>query len=113
MLKSLVTLTFISSLVLGGCSFYKMDIQQGNYITQAELDQVKAGMSPAQVQDILGTPLLVDDFHTDRWDYVFYLKSPRKGNQRSSITVFFNNGVVSQVRQDTPLVETKLKAVES
>lgn len=100
MIKHLISLTLCGSVLLGGCSLYKMEIQQGNYLTQEELSSVHAGMSAAQVQDVLGTPLLVDEFHKNRWDYVFYLKSPNGTSKRSGIAVFFQNNVVSEVRQD-------------
>ncbi len=76
-----------------------MDIQQGNYITQEELSLVRQGMTQEQVRDILGTPLLTDDFRQNRWDYVFYLKEGRKLNKRTSVTIFFDqSGRVSNIR---------------
>ncbi|WGZ95531.1 MAG: outer membrane protein assembly factor BamE [Candidatus Thiothrix putei] len=109
MIKPIISLTLSSVLLLGGCSSYKMEIQQGNYITREELALVQPGMSAAQVQDTLGTPLLVDDFHKDRWDYVFYLKSPDGTVQRSSLTVFFQNGVVRDIRNEVVPVQVKPK----
>ncbi len=109
MIKPIISLTLASVLLLGGCSSYKMEIQQGNYITREELALVQPGMSAAQVQTTLGTPLLVDDFHKDRWDYVFYLKSPDGTVQRSSVTVFFQNGVVRDIRNEVVPVNVKAK----
>jgi outer membrane protein assembly factor BamE len=86
--------------VLTGCSSYKMDIEQGNIVTQEELAQVKRGMSPADVQTLLGTPLLRDDFNQNRWDYVFYLKQGNGTTKKQGLTVFFNNGVVTDLRLD-------------
>ncbi len=92
--------TLLLSGLISGCSIYKMDIQQGNYLTQDELSQVQPGMTQAQVQDLLGTPLLTDDFHRNRWDYVFYLQHNGQLTQKSGVTVFFNEqGLVSDVRQ--------------
>ncbi|MDD5392146.1 MAG: outer membrane protein assembly factor BamE [Thiothrix sp.] len=99
MIKHLISLTLAAAL-LGGCSFYKMEIQQGNRISSEELAMVHPGMGAAQVQAILGTPLMADDFHKDRWDYVFYLKSPNGKVERNGVTVFFQNGVVRNVTQD-------------
>jgi outer membrane protein assembly factor BamE len=101
MIKPIISLTLSAALLLGGCSSYKMEIQQGNYITSEELALVKPGMSAPDVQATLGTPLLVDDFHRNRWDYVFYLKAPDGTVQRSSVTVFFQNGIVSNIRNDS------------
>ncbi len=109
MIKHIISLSLTCTLLLGGCSSYKMEIQQGNYITQEELAMVQRGMPAAQVQAILGTPLLVDDFRKDRWDYVFYLKPPGEAVKRSSVTVFFQNGVVRDIRRDDQLVEVKPK----
>lgn len=100
MIKPIISLTLASFVMLGGCSSYKMEIQQGNYITQQELASVQRGMSAEQVRAILGTPLLQDDFRKDRWDYVFYLKARNGSIQRSNVTVFFHNGAVSEVRTD-------------
>ncbi|MFM2318715.1 MAG: hypothetical protein RLZZ215_1336 [Pseudomonadota bacterium] len=102
MKKRLITLTILA-LLLSGCSLYRMNIQQGNLITQEELSQLRPGMNQAQVQDILGTPLLKDDFRQNRWDYVFYLKEGNKEAKRSGITVFFNQaGQVTEIKQDKP-----------
>ena len=56
MIKPIISLTLSAVLLLGGCSSYKMEIQQGNYITREELALVKPGMSASQVQATLGTP---------------------------------------------------------
>ena len=53
-----------------GITPYKMDIQQGNLLTQEQVSRLKPGMSKEEVRLILGTPLLTDIFHADRWDYV-------------------------------------------
>lgn len=107
MIKPIISLTLATAVLLSGCNTYKMEIQQGNYISREELATVRPGMSEAQVREILGTPLLVDDFHKDRWDYVFYLHSPGEAVKRSSATVFFQNGVVRDIRVDAAPVEVK------
>ena len=57
---------------------YRMEIQQGNYVTQEMASQLKVGMTKEQVRFILGTPLIVDPFHNNRWDYVFRLEQDGK-----------------------------------
>lgn len=109
MIKHLISLSLASLLLSGGCSIYKMEVQQGNYITQEELAAVQKGMSAEKVQAILGTPLLVDDFHKDRWDYIFLLKAPGEAVKRNSVTVFFQNGVVSAIRQEQKLLKVQPK----
>ena len=79
---------------------YRMEVQQGNYITDQELALIKPRMNAAQVQSVLGTPLLVDDFHKDRWDYVFLRRLPSGKTEHNGVTVFFQNGIVRDVRRD-------------
>lgn len=69
---------------------YKFDIQQGNYVTQADIDRVKIGMTKDQVKYILGTPLLNDAFHANRWDYVYRLKKADGKVYESRYTVIFD-----------------------
>ncbi len=100
MIIRLIAVFVLATTLFTGCSTYQMDIQQGNYITQAEIAQLKPGMDRGEVQEILGTPLLTDDFRQNRWDYVFYLKKDGQVSKRSSITVFFNDqDIVSDIRQ--------------
>jgi outer membrane protein assembly factor BamE len=63
-------------LLLAGCSsvpslLYKIDIQQGNVITHEMLEKIKPGMTRAQVRFVLGSPVISDAFHGNRWDYVY------------------------------------------
>jgi outer membrane protein assembly factor BamE len=79
---------------LGIFSPYRPVIQQGNFVSEEMLEQLKAGMTREQVRFVLGTPLLTDLFHAERWDYPFRLA---KGNGEvisSRVIVFFKNGVV-------------------
>src|SRR4249920_632278 len=72
-----------------GITPYRMVIQQGNFISQEMVAQLKPGMTREQVRFILGTPLVTDIFHADRWDYVFYrLASDGKREQRNLSVVF-------------------------
>ena len=75
--------------MLPGLSPHKIDIQQGNYVTQDMVAKLKPGMSKSQVRFALGTPLVIDPFHTDRWDYVYVLqKGGRIVEQRRIVVVF-------------------------
>lgn len=74
---------------LGVITPYRMDIVQGNVVTQEQAAKVKPGMSRAQVRDILGSPMLTDIFHADRWDYVFTIKRQGTEPQRRDVVVFF------------------------
>ncbi len=55
---------------LAGC-VYKIEVQQGNYVTKDVVDKLKLGMTKAEVRSLLGTPLLSDVFHSNQWDYYF------------------------------------------
>lgn len=79
---------------------YRIDVPQGNYVDQGMLDQVKPGMSPEQVRFALGTPLLVDPFRPDRWDYVFRFQHPNGSADLRRATVFFAEGRVQRVEAD-------------
>jgi outer membrane protein assembly factor BamE len=91
-------------LLLGGCSQvpmvpgltpHKIDIQQGNYITQDMVAKLKPGMTKSQVRFVLGTPLVADPFHTDRWDYVYVLsKKGRQVEHRRIVAVFKGDSLV-------------------
>jgi outer membrane protein assembly factor BamE (lipoprotein component of BamABCDE complex) len=81
--------------MLPGITPHKIDIQQGNYVTQDMVAKLKPGMSKSQVRFALGTPLIVDPFHNDRWDYVYVLqKGGRLAEQRHIVVVFQNDKLV-------------------
>lgn len=95
----------LTTLLLGGC-VYRQDIQQGNFLSDELIAQVKPGMTQEQVQFLLGTAQIQDPFHPDRWDYVYYLDS--QDDERDAVqrlTVFFNGNTVSKVETSTPDVE--------
>jgi outer membrane protein assembly factor BamE len=76
---------------------YRIDIQQGNFVSREMVNQIKEGMqrkeaiTPEQVRFVLGTPLLTDIFHADRWDYLFRLKKSTGEVLSSRVTVFFKD----------------------
>ena len=70
-----------------GITPYRMVIQQGNFISQEMVAQLKPGMSKEQVRFILGTPLVTDIFHADRWDYVFYRDVPGEKRVQRNLSV--------------------------
>jgi outer membrane protein assembly factor BamE len=77
-------------LLVAGCAWtYKMDIQQGNIVTQDMVAKLQPGMSRSQVRFVLGTPLVADMFHADRWDYVYRLEQGgRMVEERKLVAVF-------------------------
>jgi len=89
----LTSFTFVGLLALAGCSFpgvYKIDIQQGNVVTQDMIDQLRPGMTRRQVRFIMGNALLTDTFHPDRWDYLYSLQPGGGERQQERVSVFFN-----------------------
>lgn len=89
--------------LLAGCSLptlptlapYRMDIQQGNVVTQEMISKLKPGMTRSQVRFVLGTPLVVDPFRTNRWDYVYlYEKAGRLAEQRHIAVIFEDDKLV-------------------
>ena len=81
-----------SEKVLWVFSPYRIEVQQGNFISKEMAAQLKEGLTQDQVRFILGTPLLTDIFHADRWDYVFRLKKGNGELTTSRVTVFFKDG---------------------
>jgi len=76
---------------------YRPDIQQGNFVSQEMLNQLKVGQTRDQVKFILGTPLLTDAFHADRWDYPFYLARGNGELTTSRVSVFFKDNQVARI----------------
>lgn len=82
---------------------YRMDIQQGNFVTQEMVSELRPGMSREQVRFILGTPLLADIFHADRWDYVFVREHGTRlsrGVEQRRLVVHFADGKLARVEGD-------------
>ena len=86
--------TLASLLVLAGCSFpgvHKIDIQQGNVVTQDMVDQLRPGMTTRQVRFIMGTPLITDTFHSNRWDYLYSIQVAGGTRKQERISLVFDD----------------------
>ena len=70
---------------------YKIDIEQGNIVTQEMVDELRPGMTKRQVEFLMGTPLLKNTFDQDRWDYVYSIKPGGDKRQQERLTVLFEN----------------------
>ena len=79
---------------------YKIDVQQGNVVTQEMVAKLKAGMTKSQVRFILGTPLITDVFHADRWDYVYRYQKAGKLKEERKLALFFEQDVLKRVEGD-------------
>jgi outer membrane protein assembly factor BamE len=97
--------TLLVLLLITGCSsvpsvLYKIDIQQGNVITQEMVDKLKPGMTRSQVRFVLGTALIDDVFHKDRWDYVYRLVQHGNLVDEYKLTVFFEDDKLARTEGD-------------
>ena len=111
----------LAAFALGGCSSfnepasikgfiafvapYRPDVIQGNVVTTEQMSQVKTGMSRVQVKEVLGSPLITDPFHNDRWDYVFTLKRQGFDDQQRAFAVLFEKDKVLKI--DAPALPTE------
>lgn len=115
--RLLVSLAF---LILAGCSMmpsilYRIDVQQGNVVTEEMLEKLKPGMTKSQVLFVLGSPLIVDAFRDNRWDYVYLLREKGDLVEQKRMTLFFDHDNLTKIEnyltdskktaKPTPLVE--------
>ncbi|MEW6099800.1 MAG: outer membrane protein assembly factor BamE [Pseudomonadota bacterium] len=90
---------------------YRIEVVQGNVVTQEMADAVQPGMSRAQVRDILGSPLLTDIFHEDRWDYIFTIRRRGTEPQQRRVTAWFEGERL--VRLEAPPLPSEREFVDS
>jgi outer membrane protein assembly factor BamE len=107
LLKLLFLLLLVGCAFLTGCGSavpivkpFKMDIQQGNVVTSKMLLQLKPGMTKSQVKFIMGTPLIVDSFHSNRWDYFYQMRQAGKIKEQRRVILEFENELLARVRGD-------------
>jgi len=95
----------LAGLVLTGCESmlpeaHKIDIQQGNRINTEDLDRLQTGMTREQVKYLLGTPLLQDAFHQNRWDYLYYLQPGKEAARQSRVSLFFDGNTLVKIDRE-------------
>jgi outer membrane protein assembly factor BamE len=102
-------LAALAALAAAGCSSvpripgvtpYRMEIQQGNFVSQEMVAQLKPGMTKDQVRFILGTPMVTDIFHADRWDYIYWREASNGRREQRKLTVLFDNGQLARIDGD-------------
>jgi len=116
--KVLISLAALTTLALSGCSsmgsigdtipnaledwslLYRPDVQQGNVVTQEMMDKVKLGMDKRQVRYALGSPMLVDVFHQDRWDYVYTFGRGSTPRKFARTALVFENDHLARIEGD-------------
>jgi outer membrane protein assembly factor BamE len=82
---------------LGVITPYRLEIVQGNVITREQADRIKPGLNRAQVRDLLGSPLVTDPFHADRWDYVFTIRRQGAEPQLRRVIVRFKGDALESI----------------
>lgn len=88
------------ALLVTGCTIYKMEVQQGNALSNETVSQLQRGMNKDQVAALLGNPLLQDNFRSNRWDYVYYnLRGKEVSSKKQNLTLFFQNDQLIQVKK--------------
>jgi outer membrane protein assembly factor BamE len=93
----------VAALALAAC-VYRIDIQQGNLLDEEDINQVDLGMTRSQVQFLLGTPMVSDSFHRNRWDYAYYYRRGRSPDaDRRWVVVYFENDRVQRIDRDLEL----------
>ena len=102
MRKNLIFIYLSAVFLLNGCTSilptpHKIDIQQGNRVKPEKLQKLQIGMSRKQVKYILGTPLLEDTFHSNRWDYIYYFKAGSGEVKQSRVSLFFDGDSLTEI----------------
>ena len=98
----------LAAATLSGCGLptipgvtpYRMEIQQGNFISQEMVSRLSPGMSKEQVRLTLGTPLLTDVFHADRWDYIYWREAGDGKREQRRLAVHFSDGKLVRLDGD-------------
>ena len=113
MMRILIIFMLVSS--IAGCkqnpqlpaiiSPYRIDIQQGNVVTQEMVDKLKVGLTRSQVRFVLGSPLVIDMFHENRWDYIYLLQRQGKADERRRLTVIFDGDKLASIEGDVVLTD--------
>lgn len=106
-MRKLLPILFLTlaGLVSGGC-VYQAALSQGNLLDQEAIDQVEVGMTRGQVRFLLGTPMIDDPFHENRWDYVYFLRIGReKATYKRWVSIHFDGENVAEIVKDQELRE--------
>jgi outer membrane protein assembly factor BamE len=97
--------------MLPGLQPYRMDIQQGNVVTQEMVAKLKPGMTRQQVRFVMGTPPIADTFHQDRWDYVYYLNKRGRVVEHRRIVLLFDGDTLKRIEGDViPVADAGAKS---
>jgi outer membrane protein assembly factor BamE len=104
-------LALTACLVLSSCfTVHRMDVQQGNYVDQELVGKLKPEMTRSQVKFLLGTPLITDPFHPERWDYLYLDRRGGRLKQERRLTLWFEGDKLKRAMTDAPGVASPLQA---
>lgn len=100
--RSLRAVGVLLLVLTAGCesvlpSFYSVPVRQGNYLDQAIVSQLRPGMTRQQVQRIMGTPLVADPFHQNRWDYYYSYQKDGKLVEQRHVALYFTGDILDRV----------------
>ncbi len=98
---------------LSACSYFRLPVLQGNVVEPDKAEQLKIGMTPKQVEFLLGTPLIQESFGRPRWDYVVYYRNPGDDVYQQHLSIFFTEGKVSEMQGLEKIVEARRKLREA
>ena len=95
--------TLALSLLAVGC-VYRMNIQQGNLLDAEQIEQVEVGMTRSQVRFLLGTPMVIDSFNPDRWDYIYrFQRGHKRKIEKHHLVVWFESEKVTRIEELIPV----------
>ncbi len=107
----------IITLSLSACStpylLYRVEVQQGNLISEREVPKLKKGMSMNEVRNILGEPVIVDTFNIERWNYIYTLRTNGKETKKHNLTLIFKNDQLVKILDDEAPLDQSTKADKS
>ena len=100
--KSLRAAGILLLVLTAGCesylpSFYNVPVRQGNYLDSEMVGRLRPGMTKAQVQRVLGTSLITDPFHQNRWDYYYYYKIGGQIDDQRHVTLYFSGDTLDRI----------------
>ncbi|WP_290578896.1 outer membrane protein assembly factor BamE [Ketobacter sp.] len=101
--KPAALLIIVVAVAMTGCSslrfpgVFRIDVGQGNLITKEMLDKLRVGMTPRQVEYVMGSPMIADTFHPNRWDYMYSLETGKGILVQNQLTLFFENERLAKI----------------
>ena len=92
-----VLVTLLVALLASGCVIYRQPVFQGNLLEKNNVEQLKPGMTQAQVVALMGTPSIADPFHQERWDYAATERRRRGKTQIKNLTLWFDGDTLARM----------------